>query len=105
MLRLGGSRPWGEAMMTLTRGTSGQTDKMSVKPILNFVKPLLVWLKAENERTGEQPGWNEDLPDQKCTATVLKPEVTFLALIINIFLRQIMLNPQTAVYGYMYICK
>ena len=31
--------------------------KMSAGPIIEFFKPLHIWLKEENERNGAIPGW------------------------------------------------
>ena len=39
---MGSSRPWGEAMQTITRGTSGFTDKLDAQALLDYFKPLQV---------------------------------------------------------------
>ncbi len=31
---------------------------MSAEPILEYFSPLYEWLKQENERNGDAPGWN-----------------------------------------------
>jgi peptidyl-dipeptidase A len=52
MLRLGESKPWQEALEQLTG-----TREMSARPILEFFKPLSVWLKKTNLANGDIPGW------------------------------------------------
>ena len=42
MLQMGSSKPWGEAMLKLTRGTIGETDRLSAAPLLAYFKPLQV---------------------------------------------------------------
>ena len=39
---MGQSKPWGEAMMKITRGTPGETDKLSAAPLLEYFRPLQV---------------------------------------------------------------
>merc|ERR1719322_2081652 len=49
-LAMGSSRPWPDVLETLTG-----TRKMSAGPILEFFKPLHVWLDKENEKNGDAP--------------------------------------------------
>lgn len=42
MLQMGKSKPWGEAMLTMTRGTSGETTTVNAKALLDYFKPLQV---------------------------------------------------------------
>ncbi|XP_011803322.1 PREDICTED: angiotensin-converting enzyme isoform X2 [Colobus angolensis palliatus] len=51
-MKLGFSRPWPEAMQLIT----GQPN-MSASAILSYFKPLLDWLRTENELHGEKLGW------------------------------------------------
>ena len=53
MLELGSSKPWQDAMTVLT----GQSI-MSSSGILDYFKPLLDWLTAENKKTNEYIGWS-----------------------------------------------
>ncbi|KAI9552326.1 hypothetical protein GHT06_022691 [Daphnia sinensis] len=53
MLSMGSSKPWPDAMETLT----GQRE-MSVLPLLNYFRPLHEWLEKENARNGETIGWS-----------------------------------------------
>ena len=53
MLQLGSSKPWQDALQSLT----GER-KMSAKPILNYFKPLYDWLVKTNEEIGDIIGWN-----------------------------------------------
>lgn len=62
MLQMGKSEPWGVAMRTLTRGTPGETDKMSAAPLLEYFTPLLEWLQNENTRNGEKASWDDGCP-------------------------------------------
>ncbi|XP_045596886.2 angiotensin-converting enzyme [Procambarus clarkii] len=54
VLSLGKSRPWREALSVLT---SGRTNKLDVKPILDYFAPLLTWLQSQNR--DEFIGWRE----------------------------------------------
>lgn len=49
---MGSSKPWPDAMETLT----GQRE-MSAQPLLNYFRPLQEWLEKENARNGEMIGW------------------------------------------------
>uniref|UniRef100_UPI00402B0586 Angiotensin-converting enzyme, soluble form n=1 Tax=Homo sapiens TaxID=9606 RepID=UPI00402B0586 len=51
-MKLGFSRPWPEAMQLIT----GQ-PQMSASAMLSYFKPLLDWLRTENELHGEKLGW------------------------------------------------
>nr|XP_012299551.1 angiotensin-converting enzyme isoform X1 [Aotus nancymaae] len=51
-MKLGFSQPWPEAMQLIT----GQPN-MSASAMLSYFKPLLDWLRAENELHGEKLGW------------------------------------------------
>jgi peptidyl-dipeptidase A len=51
MLELGSSQPWPVAMRTLT----GQ-DKADATPLIEYYRPLLAWLKQQNEE--QKAGWN-----------------------------------------------
>jgi len=50
MLEMGQSRPWPEALKTLT----GE-DKADASAMLEYFQPLLVWLREQNR--GEKSGW------------------------------------------------
>uniref|UniRef100_A0A5F8GM13 Angiotensin-converting enzyme n=1 Tax=Monodelphis domestica TaxID=13616 RepID=A0A5F8GM13_MONDO len=54
VMKLGFSKPWPEAMKMIT----GQYN-MSAKPLMEYFKPLLDWLIAENVRNEEVLGWPE----------------------------------------------
>ncbi len=47
MMSLGGSKPWNVALNVLTNGKS---HELSAKPLMDYYRPLLQWLKAENLR-------------------------------------------------------
>lgn len=49
---MGSSKPWPDAMEALT----GQRT-MSASGLLEYFRPLMDWLTAENQRTGEFIGW------------------------------------------------
>lgn len=51
-LQYGSSRPWPEVLKLLT-GTS----KVDVGPLMEFFSPLIDWLKATNQKEGNNPGW------------------------------------------------
>ena len=50
MLEMGQSKPWQEALQTLTG-----TDKMDASTIVNYFQPLKTWLDEQNE--DRQCGW------------------------------------------------
>ena len=52
MLELGSSKPWQDAMEKIT----GQR-KMDSSGLLDYFKPLMDWLKIENQKTNEFIGW------------------------------------------------
>lgn len=60
MLSLGASKPWPEAMEVLT----GER-RMNADAILEYFKPLHVWLIEENKRLGAHIGWD---PSDKCVS-------------------------------------
>ncbi|KAK3605972.1 hypothetical protein CHS0354_019650 [Potamilus streckersoni] len=70
MLKMGSSRPWGEAMLKITSGTSGQTDKLSVAPLLEYFDPLIKWLQENNKKYNEILGW-----DKKNCPNFLSPHI------------------------------
>ncbi|XP_063977771.1 angiotensin-converting enzyme-like [Diachasmimorpha longicaudata] len=52
MLELGSSVPWQDAMEKIT----GQR-KMDASGLLEYFRPLQLWLEAENKKNGEHIGW------------------------------------------------
>jgi len=54
MLQLGSSKPWQDALESLT----GER-KMSAKPIIKYFEPLQEWLVKENKKNGDTPGWKQ----------------------------------------------
>ncbi|XP_043462372.1 angiotensin-converting enzyme-like [Leptopilina heterotoma] len=62
MLKLGSSKPWQDAMEVLT----GQR-KMSSSGLLDYFKPLMDWLTAENKKTDEYIGWKSS--NKRCVQT------------------------------------
>uniref|UniRef100_A0A8C5N3T6 Angiotensin-converting enzyme n=1 Tax=Leptobrachium leishanense TaxID=445787 RepID=A0A8C5N3T6_9ANUR len=53
-MKLGGSKPWPEAMTLIT----GQ-PKMSASSLLKYFEPLTEWLIEQNTKNGETIGWPE----------------------------------------------
>ncbi|KAG8450383.1 hypothetical protein GDO86_002874 [Hymenochirus boettgeri] len=53
MLKLGKSKPWTEALESITGGT-----KMDSKPLLDYFDPLYKWLQQNNKDNGRQSTWN-----------------------------------------------
>jgi len=60
LMELGASKPWPEALEVIV----GKRE-MDASSILNYFKPLLEFLKKENEKNGEYVGWEET--KRKCT--------------------------------------
>lgn len=54
VMKLGNSKPWPEAMTMIT----GQS-KMSAQPLMQYFKPLIDWLEAENSKNNDIRGWPE----------------------------------------------
>lgn len=52
LLKLGSSKPWPEAIRTLTKG---RMTRMDAAPIMEYFQPLLVWLREQNAE--EKAGW------------------------------------------------
>ncbi|CAL1265735.1 unnamed protein product [Larinioides sclopetarius] len=57
MLSLGGSVHWNKAMSIMTQG---KTDKIDVRPMIEYFAPLLKWLKEQNKN--ETMGWTSSDP-------------------------------------------
>ena len=52
VMQLGAREPWPRALAALT----GQS-KLSAQPLLRYFQPLQEWLREENSRAGNRPGW------------------------------------------------
>lgn len=52
-MSMGASRPWPDVLRVATRGV---TDKLDARPMLEYFKPLLLWLKVQN-RDEKMIGW------------------------------------------------
>jgi len=50
MLKLGSSRPWRDAMRLMT----GQSE-FDAGPMIEYFRPLVTWLQAQNR--GQHIGW------------------------------------------------
>ncbi|XP_013394530.1 angiotensin-converting enzyme-like [Lingula anatina] len=62
MLKLGSSKPWPEALEKVTG-----TRNMSANAILLYFKPLIDWLKVQNQ--GQTITWSEECPIEYYTTT------------------------------------
>jgi peptidyl-dipeptidase A len=54
ILSLGTSRPWPEVIRIMTQG---RTDKLDARPLLEYFKPLSMWLNVQN-RDEILVGWS-----------------------------------------------
>jgi len=61
MLKLGASKPWKEAMRTMT----GKPD-MDSSALREYFAPLEEWLKEENKKNGVQVNWGNFEMGQVC---------------------------------------
>ncbi|GLH09204.1 Angiotensin-converting enzyme, partial [Gryllus bimaculatus] len=61
MMQLGSSVAWPEALAAATGGAERALDAQGV---LDYFAPLLQWLRAENQRTGEPLGWRAGAADK-----------------------------------------
>ena len=68
MLKMGSSKPWPEAMKSI----SG-SNKMEATAMMEYFKPLLDWLKERNR--GHKVGWTDECPSETFDYKV-KPEIT-----------------------------
>lgn len=57
MLELGSSKPWQDAMEVMTGSRS-----MSALPLVEYFKPLIDWLKIQNN--GQTIGWDSSCPTE-----------------------------------------
>jgi len=62
MLKLGASKPWKEAMRTLTGQPEMKTDALR-----DYFKPLEVWLIRENKKNKAKIGWGPLQMSEVCT--------------------------------------
>ncbi|XP_052287078.1 angiotensin-converting enzyme-like [Dreissena polymorpha] len=60
VLQMGASVHWEEALFKLTKGTIGETRKLSAAPILAYFEPLRIWLKEENRKANETASWDKN---------------------------------------------
>ncbi|BFY98817.1 hypothetical protein BsWGS_01857 [Bradybaena similaris] len=84
MLSLGSSKPWTDAMYTLTNQT-----KMDAQPLMDYFKPLLEYLRKEN---GNDYGWDPQCPkpapadkNGNNISSQLKPPILLLASLYVLF--------------------
>ena len=56
MMQLGASLPPQDALEAIVR-----TREMSAEPLVEYFRPLLDWLEAENE--GHPIGWEDNCPE------------------------------------------
>lgn len=82
MLRMGSSKPWGEAMRVLTNGTKGETDKLSAKALLEYFKPLQEWLESENAKSGEQVGWDRKNCPEVSLSSGARTQSSIFAIVV-----------------------
>jgi peptidyl-dipeptidase A len=62
MLSAGSSVHWS---VTLDKMTG--TNRLDALPLLNYYAPLMEWLKKDNEKNGEDPGWESGRIEDICT--------------------------------------
>uniref|UniRef100_A0A8C5GLA4 Angiotensin-converting enzyme n=1 Tax=Gouania willdenowi TaxID=441366 RepID=A0A8C5GLA4_GOUWI len=81
VMKLGFSKPWPEAMTMIT----GQ-HRMSAEPLMEYFKPLIEWLEAENNKNGDVRGWPEYdwKPSSRSNRKVFSsPKVDFLGMSVE----------------------
>ncbi len=64
MLSLGASKPWKEAMETLT----GETE-MNPDALIEYFKPLMDWIREDNKKNNVKVGWSVDNFEDLCSAS------------------------------------
>ncbi|XP_052258696.1 angiotensin-converting enzyme-like [Dreissena polymorpha] len=79
MLQMGSSEHWSEALFKLTRGTTGETRKLSAAPLLAYFEPLRIWLKEENQKANETATWDKSNCPSSSFVTVLSGAPTLTA--------------------------
>lgn len=58
-MQVGKARHWKDVLKMLTKG---KTDRLSAEPMLNYFKPLQMWLRIQN-RDENIIGWNTSSDD------------------------------------------
>lgn len=66
ILKVGKARHWKDVIRMLTKG---QTDRLSVEPMLKYFHPLESWLKVRN-RDESVIGWNIHMQDNALFQTL-----------------------------------
>ena len=80
MLKMGASKPWKDAMETMT----GQRS-MSTEAFREYFKPLEDWLMEENRKTGVKVGWVNPPIEEMCQSK-LSSGTAPIALTLNLTL-------------------
>lgn len=79
VMKLGFSKPWPEAMTMIT----GQ-PRMTAEPLMQYFKPLIEWLEAENNRNGDARGWPEyDWKPSAAKGEIQPAKVDFLGMSLD----------------------
>ncbi|CAH2219630.1 angiotensin-converting enzyme 2 [Pelobates cultripes] len=72
MLELGNSKPWTQALESIT----GET-KLNAQPLLSYFSTLYDWLKKENEQNGRKVGWKTQWSTN--TENLIKVRISLIA--------------------------
>ncbi|XP_077988216.1 angiotensin-converting enzyme-like [Glandiceps talaboti] len=75
MLKLGRKEKWPEAMHALT----GER-KMNAQPLMDYFQPLIDYLDEENEKNGDEPGWED--PDSTSGANKIRHPVHIVMILL-----------------------
>lgn len=73
MLELGKSKPWPEALKTLTG-----SDKLSAAPIKEYFEPLLEFLQKERASKGYTLGWE----GTESSSSAVQMKLSFLTVLL-----------------------
>lgn len=97
VLQMGASESWGEALFKLTKGTIGETRKLSAAPIVAYFEPLRIWLKEENRKANETATWDKNNCPPSSFVTVLSGASSLAAsgFLTNLLLASIVLSLAT----------
>lgn len=93
ILKVGKAKHWKDAIRILTKG---QTDRLSIEPMLKYFHPLESWLKVQN-RDESIIGWNIHTEDNALFQTAFSnchDTQANKVLLFLLFLKCIVLNMQ-----------
>ena len=78
-MSLGASKPWRDVMEFMT----GQRE-MDAAPMIEYFKPLMDWLKEENEKNNVKIGWTVKDHGHYCESSAIQIGLNYIPSIIGL---------------------